>query len=95
MRAWETFWTRYFPKCFEKATGEESGGDSDAEGDENIAVTAVLEVGEIIDFRDYCTLIIAAADEIEESKVIVGGSDHHLISVNMVLAGGSRSTAGY
>ena len=52
-----------------------------------------MEVGELIDFRDYCTLVIAAADEIEENKVFVSGSDHDLISVDMYLPGAAEALA--
>lgn len=87
------FLDTFFPKCLEKVTDAESGVNSDAESDEAIVVTTVVEVGELIDFRDYCTLVIAAADDIEENKVFVSGSDHHLISVDMYLPGAAEALA--
>ena len=81
-----------FPKCLEKAADEDSGMDADVEGDEAISVSAV-ETGELIDFRDYCTLIIAADDETEENKVIVAGTDHELTSVDMYLPGATEALA--
>ena len=87
------FLDTFFPKCLEKVTDAESGVDSDAESDEAIAVTTVVEVGEMIAFRDYCTLVIADDDVAEENRVYVSGGDHELISVDMYLPGATEALA--
>ena len=82
-----------FPKCLEKVTDKDSGGDSDTESDGSTPVSAVLEMGEMIAFRDYCTLGIADDDVAEEYRVYVSGTDHELISVDMYLPGAAEALA--
>ncbi|MCY3779225.1 MAG: hypothetical protein OXG78_02860 [Chloroflexi bacterium] len=82
-----------FPKCLQKTADKDSVSGSDAESDESVPVTAVLETGEMMAFRDYCTLIIVDDDVAEENRVYVSSTDHELISVEMYLPGAAEALA--
>ncbi len=86
----EAFLNAQFPRCLESLSAET---DADAGPEEAMPLATTLQTGEMIAFRDYCTLLVTHDDEAEQNRVFIGGGDHELISVDLYLPDADEALA--